>query len=103
MNVRRHRRPGAARSRGAALIILMALLAMGVFYFLMQEIEGLGQYQRAAKVESDPIVQAKEALLAYATTYRDTTATRFSATCPARTSTEMASPKPPAAMPARPA
>lgn len=72
MNVRRHRRPGAARSRGAALIILMALLAMGVFYFLMQEIEGLGQYQRAAKVESDPIVQAKEALLAYATTYRDT-------------------------------
>ena len=72
MNLRRHRRAGAARSRGAALIILMALLAMGVFYFLMQEIEGLGQYQRAAKAEGDPLVMAREALLAYATTYRDT-------------------------------
>ena len=71
MKLRRHRRPGAARSRGAALIILMALLAMGVFYFLMQELEGLSLYQRAAKGESASLAQAREALLAYATKYRD--------------------------------
>ena len=71
-------RPGrrplvAARARGAALIVLMALLTMGVFYFLTVQIEAISLYERAAKQGSggDSLTQAREALLGYAATYRD--------------------------------
>ena len=69
----RGRRPlGAARTRGAALIVLMALLTMGVLYFLTVQLEALSLYQKESKGESDSLAQAREALLAYTATYRDT-------------------------------
>jgi len=72
MTVRRHRLPGAAKSRGAVLIILMALLAMGVLYFITAQLEALSLNHKELKGETDALSQAREALLAYATTYRDT-------------------------------
>jgi len=71
MTVRRHRLPGAAKSRGAVLIILMALLAMGVLYFITAQLEALSLDHKELKGETDSLSQAREALLAYATTYRD--------------------------------
>lgn len=51
----------------------MALLTMGVFYFITVQIEALSLYERAARQGggSDSLTQAHEALLGYAATYRD--------------------------------
>ncbi len=68
------RRPLAAnRARGAALIILMALLAMGVLYFVTMQLEAVSLYQKEALQGGgrDSLTQAREALLGHATTYRD--------------------------------
>lgn len=68
------RRPLAAnRARGAALIILMALLAMGVLYFVTLQLEAVSVYQKEALQGGgrDSLVQAREALLGHAATYRD--------------------------------
>lgn len=68
------RRPLVAkRARGAALIILMALLSMGVLYFVVLQLEAVSVYQKEALQGGgrDSLGQAREALLGYATTYRD--------------------------------
>ncbi len=51
----------------------MALLTMGVLYFVTVQIEALSLYERAAKQGGggDSLTQAHEALLGYAATYRD--------------------------------
>ena len=72
--LRRTRPPAAAaRERGAVLIVLMALLAMGVLYFLTVQLEALSLYQKESQQGggSDSMAQAREALLGYAATYRD--------------------------------
>jgi hypothetical protein len=73
MAARRRRPPAATRARGAALIILMALLSMGVLYFIVLQLEAVSQYQKDALQGGgrDSLAQAREALLGYATTYRD--------------------------------
>lgn len=73
MSARRRRLPGAARARGAALIILMALLALGVLYFVTSQLEAISLYQRESQQgeATDSLAQAREALIGYATTYRD--------------------------------
>ena len=72
----RWRRPHRAAERGAALIVLMALLAMGVLYFLTAQLEAVSLYQKEAQQGggSGSLIQAREALLGYATTYRDNNA-----------------------------
>jgi hypothetical protein len=52
----------------------MALLSMGVLYFVLLQLEAVSQYQKEAQSggASDSLVQAREALLGYAATYRDT-------------------------------
>jgi hypothetical protein len=74
MAARRRRPPAATRARGAALIILMALLSMGVLYFIVLQLEAVSQYQKDALQGGgrDSLAQARDALLGYATTYRDT-------------------------------
>lgn len=75
MTVRRHAwRPIRHYSSGLALIMLMTILTMGVLYFLMVQLEAVGVYQREAQQSGsggNPLEQAREALLGYATTYRD--------------------------------
>lgn len=74
MMSRGRRPPIPARARGAALIMLMALLTMGVLYFLTVQLEAISVYQRAARgsgSETDVLNKAKEALLDFAATYRD--------------------------------
>ena len=73
MTFRRRRPLVAVRARGAALIMLMALLTMGVLYFLTVQLEAVSLYQRASQQGggSDSLTQAREALVAYAATYRD--------------------------------
>lgn len=73
MAARGRRPPAATRARGAALIILMALLSMGVLYFIVLQLEAVSQYQKDALQGGgrDSLAQAREALLGYATTYRD--------------------------------
>ena len=61
----------AARARGAALIVLMALLTMGVLYFIVVQLEAFSGYAKESRGASDSLAQAREALLAYAATYRD--------------------------------
>lgn len=66
------RRPRfASRMQGAALVVLMALLTLGVLYFLTVQLEALGGYEKESRAASDSLAQAREALLAYAATYRD--------------------------------
>jgi hypothetical protein len=51
----------------------MALLSMGVLYFIVLQLEAVSQYQKEALQGGgrDSLVQAREALLGYAATYRD--------------------------------
>lgn len=55
--------------------MLMTLLAMGVLYFVVVQLDAVGKYQQEAREGrsggSGSMDQAREALLAYATTYRD--------------------------------
>ncbi len=72
----RWRRPTiAARSRGAALIVLMTIVALGVLYYLTGHLETISTFQRAARNDTGSgtaaLTQAREALLGYAITYRD--------------------------------
>ena len=64
MAARRRRPPAATRARGAALIILMALLSMGVLYFIVLQLEAVSQYQKDALQGGgrDSLAQAREAL-----------------------------------------
>ena len=71
MTLRRRRPALAARPRGAALIVLMALLTMGVLYFLTVQLEALSGYGKESRGASDSLAQAREALLGYASSYRD--------------------------------
>jgi hypothetical protein len=73
MAARRRRPLAATRARGAALIILMSLLAMGMLYFVTLQLEAVSVYQKEAQKGGggDSLVQAREALLGYAATYRD--------------------------------
>ena len=73
MAARRRRPLAATRARGAALIILMSLLAMGVLYFVTLQLEAVSVYQKEALKGGggDSLVQAREALLGHAATYRD--------------------------------
>ena len=62
------------RHDGIVLIGLIAILTMGALYFLMVQLEEVGNYQRQARLAASggtPVDQAKESLLAYAATYRD--------------------------------
>lgn len=76
MMLHRRRPLNVARARGAALIVLMALLAMGVLYFVTVQLEAISLYQREAEKSGsgNSMVQAREALLGYAATYRDNNA-----------------------------
>lgn len=64
-----------SRQRGMALILLLTLLSMGVLYFILVQLESVGKYQLEARQGrsggSDAIEQARQALIAYAATYRD--------------------------------
>lgn len=73
MMLHRRRPPNVARARGAALIVLMALLAMGVLYFVTVQLEAFSFYERESRQGGggDSLTQAREALLGYAATYRD--------------------------------
>lgn len=53
--------------------MLMALLSMGVLYFIAVQLDAVGVYQREAQKSGNgnSMVQARDALLGYATTYRD--------------------------------
>ena len=68
-------RIGIKRSRGAALIVLMTIVALGVLYYLTGQLETISTFQRAARNDSGSgtgaLTQAREALLGYAITYRD--------------------------------
>lgn len=68
---RRAWRPRQRYDHGFILIALLAMLAMGVLYFVTTQLEAFSLYQREAKSESDSLAQAREALLGYAATYRD--------------------------------
>lgn len=61
--------------RGFALIALLTIVSMGVLYFIMVQLDALGKYQLEAREGrtggSSAIEQAREALIAYALTYRD--------------------------------
>lgn len=77
MVLRRRRPPTATRARGFALILLMALVTLGVLYFVTVQLEAVGLYQREARQQGGggaALEQAREALLAYAATYRDNNA-----------------------------
>ena len=67
--------PKMHSSRGVALIILMTIVALGVMTFLTMQLESIGTYQRAAQNDSGSgnaaLKQARDALLGYAITYRD--------------------------------
>ena len=58
-----------------ALIVLISLLAMGALYFVLSELETVIAYQREARRAGSgggsAFEQAREALIAYAVTYRD--------------------------------
>jgi hypothetical protein len=66
-------RPRRRYHKGAALIMLMALLTMGVLYFLVVQLEAVSIYERESRQGGggDSLAQAREALLGYAATYRD--------------------------------
>jgi hypothetical protein len=68
-------RIGRKNSRGAVLIILMTILAMGMLYFVVRQLEAVSTYQRELQIQTnaggDVLAQAREALLGYAVTYRD--------------------------------
>ncbi|MBK8120557.1 MAG: hypothetical protein IPK39_16285 [Sulfuritalea sp.] len=49
----------------------MALLTMGVLYFIVVQLEAFSGYAKESRGASDSLAQAREALLAYAATYRD--------------------------------
>jgi hypothetical protein len=69
------RRGGRTRNGGFVLIALLALLSMGVLYFITVQLDALGKYQLEAREGhtggSNSIEQARQALVAYAITYRD--------------------------------
>jgi hypothetical protein len=68
-------RIGRKHSRGVALIILMTILAMGMLYFLTEQMGSANVWQRAANSNNGStnvaLTQAREALIGYAITYRD--------------------------------
>jgi hypothetical protein len=76
MSKARHspRRGRPTRDAGFVLIGLIAIITMGALYFLMVQLEEVGNYQRQARLAASggtPVDQARESLLAYAATYRD--------------------------------
>lgn len=64
-----------ARQRGAALLILLALVTMAVMFALVTGLNrsAAGMAQARAQRTSTALAQAKEALIAYAVTYADDT------------------------------
>lgn len=62
----------ASNERGIALILFAVLLALGSLYLLTNEINSVQVRSLRDQRTAAGLVQAKEALLAYATTYRDT-------------------------------
>ena len=63
-----------ARQRGAALLILLAILSLGVIFALVAGLNrsAAALAQGRAQKTATALAQAKEALIAYAVTYKDT-------------------------------
>jgi hypothetical protein len=54
------------RQRGAALMVMLVILIMGAATFLISSLSRVGQSIERAKISSDSLTQAKEALISYA-------------------------------------
>lgn len=63
--------PAAALERGHALLVMMIVLVMGSLYGIVGELDGLRLKLAQAGSGDASLAMAKEALLAYAATYRD--------------------------------
>jgi hypothetical protein len=61
-----------AYERGMALVLFAVLLGIGALYLIVGELDSLRVRSLQDQRTAAALVQAKEALLAYATTYRDT-------------------------------
>ncbi len=62
------RRPGEG---GYALVALMALVGIGVMFFLVRQFSGVGGQGPRQEAALDALLVAKQALIGYAATYRD--------------------------------
>lgn len=65
-------RTGRNSQRGYALIIMIVLLAMGLLYGVVSQLSLVGAKVTRTQGTSAALLQAKEALIGYAATYRDT-------------------------------
>lgn len=61
-----------ADERGMVLVLFAVLLALGALYLIVGQLDSVQLRSRQDQRTAAALVQAKEALLAYATTYRDT-------------------------------
>ncbi len=60
-----------AEQHGYALLIMMILLAMGSMYAIVSRLDAVQTRSRQAQTTGAALMQAKEALIGYAATYRD--------------------------------
>ena len=63
-----------ARQRGAALLIILAIIGIGVAFLLVSALNKANRQIERDKITSASLAQAKEALIGFAATYRDTPA-----------------------------
>jgi hypothetical protein len=61
-----------ARQRGAALLIMLVVLVVGALYFVVSRSASSQLKIERERITADALAQAKEALIGYAITYRDT-------------------------------
>ena len=63
--------PSRVAQQGFALLALLALLTAGILYFLIGHLDTVGERRRQDEATAQALARAKEALIAYALTYRD--------------------------------
>ncbi|MDP2785979.1 MAG: hypothetical protein Q8O38_15505 [Sulfurimicrobium sp.] len=63
--------PAPRRERGAALLIILTIIGIGAAWLLVSALKSNPQIERD-KITADALAKAKDALIGYAATYRDT-------------------------------
>ncbi|HEY6898212.1 MAG TPA: hypothetical protein VI279_13200 [Rhodocyclaceae bacterium] len=63
--------PAPKRQHGFVILLMLVLLTMGVLYFTVSALTPLAYQLKRTAATQDSLRQAKEALIAYAATYRD--------------------------------
>lgn len=63
--------PGRSQQRGYALLLMLVMVTMGILFTIVSQLSLVGTKVARAQNASAALVQAKEALIGYAITYRD--------------------------------